>query len=409
MATAPFCQRRSTDLVLPGVAVLAGAKGHPIGTIAKVPYARVNDPEKLRRLVGAVLMITGDIELTDLLRDLVEEARSIVGARYAALGVLNEARTGLEQFLTAGLSDDAEQTIGPRPTGRGVLGLIITDPKPLRLANLADHADSYGFPAGHPPMTSFLGVPVRVRDDVYGNLYLTDKEEASEFSDEDEALAEALALAAGVAIENWRLHNRVRIISMLDDRDRIARDLHDRVIQRIFAVGMSLQGAARLPDASQVSERVTKAVDELDATINEIRTAIFDLGEGSLPGGLRQAILALADEMTLTLGTRPEVVFAGLLDNTVPQFVADHLLAVMREALTNASKHAGASRHTVIVTVGDSVVLEITDNGTGFDTSSMSGGLGLANLRSRAEQVGGSFEVGSAPGGGTRLVWSAPF
>ena len=308
-----------------------------------MPYARVNDPEKLRRLVGAVLMITGDLELTDLLRDLVEEARSLVGARYGALGVLNEARTGLEQFLTVGLSDEAERVIGPRPTGRGVLGLVITDPKPLRLANLAHHADSYGFPAGHPPMTSFLGVPVRVRDDVYGNLYLTDKIEESEFSDEDEALAEALALAAGVAIENRRLHNRVRIISMLDDRDRIARDLHDRVIQRIFAVGMSLQGAARLPDASQVSERVTKAVDELDATINEIRTAIFDLGEGSLPGGLRQAIMALADEMTPTLGNRPEVVFAGLLDSTVPQLVADNLLAVIREALTNASKHAGAS------------------------------------------------------------------
>jgi signal transduction histidine kinase len=408
MATAPFCQRPKPQASLRRDCRIRQGHRAPIGTIAKVPYARVNDPEKLRRLVGAVLMITGDIELTDLLLDLVEEARSLVGARYAALGVLNEARTGLEQFLTVGLSDEAEQTIGLRPTGRGVLGLIITDPKPLRLANLAHHPDSYGFPAGHPPMTSFLGVPVRVRDDVYGNLYLTDKIEASEFNDEDEALAEALAVAAGVAIENRRLLDRVRIISMLDDRDRIARDLHDRVIQRIFAVGMSLQGAARLPDASQISERVTKAVDELDATINEIRTAIFDLGEGSLPGGLRQAILALADEMTPTLGSRPEVVFAGLLDNTVPQVVADNLLAVMREALTNASKHAGASRHTVNVTVGESVVLEITDNGTGFDTSSTSRGLGLANLRSRAEKLGGTFEVGFALGGGTRLVWSAP-
>jgi signal transduction histidine kinase len=377
-------------------------------TIAKVPYTRVNDPEKLRRLVGAVLMITGDVELPELLRHLVEEARSLVGARYGALGVLNESRSGLEQFITVGLSEEVEGAIGTRPTGRGVLGLLITDPRPLRLANLAENTGSYGFPAGHPPMTSFLGVPVRVRDDVYGNLYLTDKREASEFSDEDEALAEALALAAGVAIENRRLHDRVRIISVLDDRDRIARDLHDRVIQRIFAVGMSLQGATRLPEASRVLERVSKAVDELDATIDEIRTAIFELGEASLPGGLRQAIVALVDELTPTLGARPEVLFAGPLDNTVPQLVADHLLAVVREALTNASKHAGASRYTVSVTVGESVVLEITDDGVGFDPSSTPAGLGLTNLRSRAEKLEGTFEVESIPGIGTRLVWSAP-
>ena len=138
-------------------------------------------------------------------------------------------------------------------------------------------------------MKSFLGVPVRVRSEVYGNLYLTDKVGAEDFSDEDEALAEALALAAGIAIENTRLHDRVRVLSVIDDRDRIARDLHDRVIQRVFAVGMSLQGAARLPERDQIVERVNRAVDELDATVTEIRTAIFELGESPIPGGLRQA------------------------------------------------------------------------------------------------------------------------
>ena len=286
-----------------------------------VPYTRVERPEKMRRLMGAVLMIAADVELTDLLRHLVEEAKSLVQARYAALGVLNPARTGLEQFITVGLSQAEEAQIGDRPTGRGVLGLLITEPAPLRLSHLEEHPGRYGFPVNHPPMTSFLGVPVRVRDDVYGNLYLTDKEGATEFTDEDEALAEALALAAGIAIENNRLHDRVRLMSVLDDRDRIARDLHDRVIQRVYAVGMNLQGATRLPERDQVVERVSRAIDDLDLTISGIRSAIFELGEAALPGGLRQAVLQLAEELADTLGVRPEVRFEGAVDNAVPQHV----------------------------------------------------------------------------------------
>ena len=289
-----------------------------------------------------------------------------------------------------------------------MLDLLITDPKPLRLANLASDTHRYGFPPNHPPMTSFLGVPVRVRDDVYGNLYLTNKVGAAEFSDEDEALAEALALAAGIAIQNHRLTERVRVASLLDDRDRIAKDLHDRVIQRIFAVGMSLQGAARLPDVTQMATRVDKAVDELDATIAEIRTAIFELGAGPLPGNLRQSILAVVDELVPTLGVRPQVVFSGLVDTTVSENVGDHLLAVVREGLTNASKYARASRYLVNVTVDDRMTLEIVDDGVGFDPGSIVGGLGLGNLRGRAEKLGGTFTIASGPEGGTVLVWSVP-
>ena len=326
-----------------------------------------NDPEKLRRLMGAVLMITADVELTDLLRHLVEEARTLVGARYAALGVLNPARTGLEQFLTVGLSQEEEAQIGDRPVGRGVLGLLITEPAPLRLSHLEEHPGRYGFPPNHPPMTSFLGVPVRVRDDVYGNLYLTDKQGEADFTDEDEALAEALALAAGIAIENNRLHDRVLVMSVLDDRDRIARDLHDRVIQRVYAVGMNLQGATRLPERDQVVERVTRAIDDLDLTISEIRSAIFELGEAALPGGLRQAVLQLAEELSDTLGVRPEVRFEGAVDNAVPQHLGDHVLAVVREGLTNAGKHAQASRYEVTLGVTDRVVLELLDDGVGIE------------------------------------------
>jgi signal transduction histidine kinase len=373
-----------------------------------VPYARVNDPEKLRRLMGAVLMITADVELADLLTHLVEEAKSLVGARYAALGVLNPTRTGLEQFITVGLSEAEERVIGDRPSGRGVLGLLITEPEPLRLEHLEEHSGRYGFPPGHPPMTSFLGVPLRVRDDVYGNLYLTDKEGATEFTDEDEALAEALALAAGIAIENTRLHDRVRVMSVLDERDRIARDLHDRVIQRIYAVGMSLQGAARLPERDLVVERVSKAVDELDDTITQIRSTIFELGDSSLPGGLRQAVVHLCEEMTGSLGSRPETRFEGAVDNTVPQHVGDHVLAVVREGLTNAGKYAGATRYVVRIVVTDHLVLELEDNGTGMELPPTQPGLGLVNIDERAEKLGGTFEIHPGNGGGTRLLWTVP-
>jgi signal transduction histidine kinase len=374
-----------------------------------MPYRRVDDPAKLRRLMDAVLMIEADVELPVLLRHLVEEACSLVDARYGALGVLNEARTSLEQFLTVGLSDAKEEAIGPRPTGRGVLGLIITEPAPLRLTDLGSHPDSYGFPAGHPPMESFLGVPVRVRSEVYGNLYLTDKLGADDFSDQDEALAEALALAAGIAIENTRLHDQVRVLSVLDDRDRIARDLHDRVIQRVFAVGMALQGAARLPERDQVVERVNKAVDDLDATVTEIRTAIFELGEKAIPGGLRRGVLELTDEMTSSLGAHPEVFFNGPVDNGIPQHVADHLLAVLREALTNAGKYAHATSYVVTISVADEVSLEVHDNGTGIELPLPERtGLGLVNLQNRAERLNGTFEIQTGQDGGTRLFWSVP-
>ena len=374
-----------------------------------MPYTRVSDPEKLRRLLAAVLVLTSDVELPELLRASITEACSLVEARYGALGVLNERRTGLDQFLTVGLDEEEERVVGARPTGRGVLGVLITDPVPLRLNRISQHPDSYGFPPNHPSMTSFLGVPLKVRDEVFGNLYLTDKVGAEGFSDEDEALVEALALATGVAIQNHRLHERVRTLSVLDDRDRIARDLHDRVIQRIYAVGMGLAGAARLDDLPQVHDRVEHAVDDLDATISEIRTAIFELGDTSLPGGLRHAVIDLADELTPTLGMRAEVRFVGPVDNAVPPHVADHVLAVVREALTNAAKHAQASCCSVEISVDDDVVVEVIDNGKGLVVDQVgSAGHGLMNLRNRAEKLSGTFEILSVEGGGTRLSWTAP-
>ncbi len=375
-----------------------------------MPYTRVEDPAKLQRLMAAVLMITGDVELPDLLQHIVEEACDLVGARYGALALLDTSRTTVEEFVTVGLTEAEKEAIGPLPTGRGVLGVLVTDPRPLRLDHIGDHPDSYGFPPRHPHMTSFLGVPLRVRDDVYGNLYLTDKVGTGPFTEEDEALAEALALAAGIAIQSARLHDQVRVLSVLDDRNRIARDLHDRVIQRLFAIGMGLQGVARALDPAEKTGRIEQAVDDLDTTITEIRSAIFELGESSLPGGLRQAVVRLTQELAPTLGARPNVSFSGPVDNTVPQHTADDVLAVVREGLTNAGKYARATRFRVAVRVSDdALLLEIADNGTGFDPgSTTSAGLGLANMRNRAEKLNGTFSITQADGGGTRLEWSVP-
>ncbi|HEY5110973.1 MAG TPA: GAF domain-containing protein [Acidimicrobiales bacterium] len=373
-----------------------------------MPYQKIDDSMKLRRLLDAVLMIEADVDLAVLLHHFVKEACGLVGARYGALGVLNESRTGLEQFVTFGLSEEEERRIGARPTGRGVLGLLITEPSPLRLDDLSTHSESYGFPPHHPPMKSFLGVPVRAPGAVYGNLYLTDKIGAASFSDDDESLAEALALAAGIAIENTRLHNKVRLLSVSDDRERIANDLHDRVIQRVFAVGLSLHRATRLSDMGEMVATVNEAVDYLDATITEIRTAIFELGSGAIPGGLRKGVLDLVGELSPMLGARPEVNFVGPLDNAVSQLIADNLLAVLREALTNAGKHAQATLYRVTLSVSDVVILDVFDNGVGIDASFVATeGMGLANLRHRAEKLGGVFAI-EPVGGGTRVLWQVP-
>ena len=375
-----------------------------------MPFARIEDPELLRRLMAAVLMIGEDIELPVLLRSIVEEACSLVGARYGALGVLNESRTALEEFVTVGLSPEEERAIGVRPTGRGVLGALITDPATLRLEDLHRHPESYGFPPGHPPMTSFLGVPVRVRATgrVFGNLYLTDKGDDQDFDDQDEAMVETLALAAGIAIENTRLHDRVRVLSVLDDRDRIAMALHDNVIQRLFASGLALQSAVRLLDRDAIVERIAKVIDDLDGTITEIRGTIFELGRSDT-GGFHESVRRLLDELTPMLGGRPVLSCVGRVDETIAGHLGDHVLAVVRESLTNASKHADARHFEVVLRVDDTIAVEVLDDGVGIDlVPPASRGLGLNNLRRRATRLGGTFDVRRAEGGGTRVVWSVP-
>ncbi|HEX3333529.1 MAG TPA: GAF domain-containing sensor histidine kinase [Acidimicrobiales bacterium] len=373
------------------------------------PFDQIDDPVKLRRLVQAILILDAELNLPVVLRRIIEEARDLVDAQYGALGVLSADGQTLDQFLTVGLSSEEEHAIGPRPTGRGVLGTLIVDDKPLRLAHIADSPDSFGFPEQHPRMASFLGVPVRVHGEVYGNLYLTNKRHAKEFSADDEELVLALAMAAGIAIENARLHSLVRDRALTEDRDRIARDLHDSVIQRLFAIGLSLQGTARLVERPEAIQRIGEAIDRIDETIRQLRKAIFDIELTINKEGLHPKVIDLVHELRPVLGIHPQVSFSGPVDLVVTGNLAEEVLAVLREALTNVGKHAGAARVIVTVAVGDELRVVVADDGIGMNGNEGSpGGLGLKNMRQRAERRGGNMEIGTSREGGTRLTWHVP-
>jgi signal transduction histidine kinase len=532
--------------------------------------------DRVHALLEAVVAIAGDLDLEVVLRKIVEAAVPLVQARYGALGVIGEDGR-LTEFVPVGMDEAQIAGIHHWPEGRGLLGTLIHDPRPLRLADLADHPESHGFPAGHPPMRSFLGTPIRIRDEVYGNLYLAEKEGGGPFDEEDETLLVALAAAAGVAVDNARLYeearrqerwlrataevtrellsgtqsaqvlalvtqqalalsaadlvalavpagDRQRLVNthaagegagkalglvlpaaeslsgqvlasgnavvvedfrndrrvnplarehmplgwaillplgapgnvrgvltvgrdpgslpfpqqavemvttfaaqagialelaqhrhdserfaVLQDRDRIARDLHDLVIQRLYATGMSLQGTAPLITRPDVADRVGSAVDALDETIKEIRSTIFSLQSQSdgKQVGLRAKILEVVEEMTVPLGFAPSLRLVGPLDEELPREVGEHLLSALREALSNAARHAGASRVDVTVDGdGDELVLRVRDNGKGLGGSTRRSG--LANLADRASELGGVLRVGPAEGGGTDLEWRAP-
>ena len=354
------------------------------------------------------MTIGSDLDLEAVLRHIVESAADLVDARYAALGVLDESGRRLAQFITVGLDDETYRAIGNLPEGHGILGLLIVDPRPIRLPDLREHPDSYGFPPNHPPMKSFLGVPIRVRDQVFGNLYLTDKTTAEVFTDVDEELVVALASAAAVAIENARLHLMVREMALLEDRERIARDLHDTVIQRLFATGLRLQGAARLAQRPEVTERIVQAVDDLDLTVKHIRTAIFGLeASRRATGGLRQKVLALISEASGPLGFDPHVIFDGPVD-TVDEDTGTELLAVLREALTNVARHARASTVDVEVTANGELVLRVVDDGKGMPEEQRTGGRGMGNMAARASRLKGTMKALPGPVSGTVIEWRVP-
>ena len=368
---------------------------------------------RLPRLLDAVIAIGSDLSLPVVLRRIVESACSLVDARFGALGVLGPASgdlaAGLSEFITVGADAEIIRAIGHYPQGHGILGLLISDPRPVRLHDIMSDPRAYGFPANHPPMHSFLGVPLRVRGEVFGNLYLTEKEGGGDFNEADEQLVVALAGAAAVAIENARLTDRLREVAILSDRERIARDLHDTVIQRLFATGMALQGAARLAQRPDVQARIQQAVDDLDDTIREIRGAIFALNAHERgERRLRVQALALAAELTPALGFEPRLHFDGPVDTVLDDHQGEQLLTIIREGLTNVAKHADATAADVYLRAGERLLLRVVDNGRGFDPDAPRGN-GLANMEARAGNLGGVFSVRGGEQGGTVLEWDVPY
>ena len=374
-----------------------------------VSYRQVVNPARLHSLIDAILLIEADIDLDILLAHIVRTASKLVRARYGALGVLAPGGEELERFITWGLAPDDEAAMGSKPRGHGLLGEIIRVPAPLRVEDISQHPHSVGMPLGHPPMTNFLGVPVRSGSgEVFGNLYLTDHYDGEPFSLEDEGLIEAFGRASGLVIDEHRRRGDVRQTTLAAERDRMARELHDTVIQRLFAVGLSLQSVAQQVEPG-LESRLNLAIDNLDTTIKEIRTAIFEISQHrpTTDESLRNAVLKVVNEVPARLGLPVDVSFDGPLDSLVGAECRDELVATLREALTNVVRHAKAQHARVSVVLRDGeLTLRVVDDGVGPQPGDGFGN-GLRNMAQRAQRFGGSCALEPATPRGSVLRWSA--
>jgi signal transduction histidine kinase len=358
--------------------------------------------------VEAAASVVGHVDLASLLRSMVTTAMELTGARYGALGVIGDHGM-LIDFIPIGLEPDAVAKIGHPPRGEGVLGTITNQAKTVRIDEITDHPDSVGFPSNHPAMHSFLGVPMRVGDRVFGNLYLTEKDGG--FTEQDEVLVEFMAVTAGAAISTLRLQERLRRAALTEDRERIAHDLHDSIIQDLFAVGLGLQASIGKieSDPGSMKARIDDAVDRLDSTIAALRRFIFDLQPPVwAQPGLTSRLTGLLQELSGPHGKEVELTVdcpPGVPD----QAIADHLIAIVGEAVSNALRHADAT--TIGVTVRcrqDRVMVTVSDNGDGFDTSTDHHGLGLGNMARRVATAGGVYGLESRQGEGTKIHVELP-
>ena len=376
------------------------------------------ESERTSLLIEAGLALAAELDLDTVLDRIVELAIEITGARYGALGILGQDAPRIERFVTKGVTERERAAIGDPPVGHGILGLLIAERTPVRLPDIGSDPRSYGFPPHHPPMHSFLGVPVTARGRVFGNIYLTEKQGASEFSDRDQAALEVLATQAGVAIENARLyaetqraHEELARLELLEERERIAKELHDGVIQSLFAVGMGLQGTSAMADDPEVGKRLEGAVEEIDRAIRDLRNYIFGLRPGILAD--RQLDQAL-QELGAAFSDRADVLTVVEVDPEVAAELsgrAADVIQLTREALSNVGRHANATTCRVSLrrsVESGSAELEIDDDGGGFDPGSVAEGMGLGNLRDRADSLGGSLTVRSVPAEGTTVVVSLP-
>ena len=365
----------------------------------------------LAALDVAVQGISGVLALETVLQLIVDRVRELGDAEYAALGIAHPDGD-IERFITSGLSQERRERIGALPRGHGLLGLIIREGQTFRIPDIANDKRRHGFPPNHPEMHSFLGVPITVRAQAVGDLYLTNKRGAAEFSADDQTLVERFAAHAGLAIENARLSERVQALAVVEERERIGRDLHDGIIQRIYGVTLGLDDVAEiaLQDPAAAAKRVDNAIDALHAAIGEIRTFIYGLRPGlDDEGSMGSALESLAEETRLNSAMQIEVMAPTVVG--LSPSIRGELVSIAREALSNAVRHAAATRATVQLTATEGEVrLEVADDGTGFDATASGGDghHGLANMLRRAEVLGGRLRVESTPGHGTRIIVAVP-
>jgi len=365
----------------------------------------------LAALDAAVQRISGVLALDAVLQLIVDRVRELADAEYAALGIAHPDGV-IERFITSGLTEDQRARIGALPHGYGLLGLIIREGQTFRIPDIGADPRRHGFPPNHPEMHSFLGVPITVKGQAVGDLYLTNKRGEAEFGVDDQTLVERFAAHAGLAIENARLSQRVQALAVVEERERIGRDLHDGIIQRIYGVTLGLDEVPELArnDPAAAGERVERAIDALHDAIGEIRTFIYGLRPGlDYPGSIASALKTLAEEMRLNTAIQIDVT-APIVEGLSPT-IRGEMLSIAREALTNAVRHAAATRVAVTITAADGVVLlEIADDGIGFDplAPAAEGHNGLTNMRRRAEALGGTLRVDTGEGNGTRIIVSLP-
>ena len=367
-------------------------------------------------LIEAGLALVSELDLDAVLERIVELAVAITGARYGALGVLGETTPQIERFITKGVTDEERAAIGHLPEGKGILGLLIREARPMRIPEIGDDPRSAGFPPNHPRMHSFLGAPVRALGQVYGNIYLTEKQGATEFTEDDEAALVVLATQAGVAIENARLYEEtlhaqeeLARLELLEERERIAKELHDGVIQALFAVGMGLQGTAAMANDAEIARRIEHATEEVDRAIRDLRNYIFGLRPGILAD--RQLDQAL-QQLALEFQERTDVLTIVEVDPEVSAELASRAADVVqlaREALSNVGRHAEATSCRVSLRrSARGAELEIDDDGRGFDPAAPSSGMGIANLQERAASLGGDLSITSVAGEGTTIRATLP-
>jgi signal transduction histidine kinase len=365
---------------------------------------------RLEALDEAGKILAAELSPLQVLQRIVEIATSIVGARYGALGVVGDDGY-LTDFITTGLSREERERIGDLPRGHGLLGTLIRLGRPLRVPDMRNDPRRIGFPPNHPPMTSLLGVPIRVHNTVVGDLYLTDKIAGPEFSSDDQHLIEQLAAHAGIAIENARLYAQAGEVSLVRERERIGRDLHDGIIQDIYAATLQLEDIAEDIEDGSVRTRLTGVADRLSDVITDVRTYIQGLRARQLEGRLlADAVALLVREADGRGGAHIAFILEGDTYR-LPDNQANTLLHLTREALANVAKHADASQGEVRLAFSAvGVTLTVTDDGKGFDPELAQGTAhhGLRNLHMRAADAAGTFAVRSSPGGGTTITAAIP-